>query len=112
MSLVIRTLRRSSLSAARPYSSSSVKQGLASSVYVEQRPSFSPATHETPSDLTRPEREALEAALRVDQAGEVAANYIYMGQLAVLGRDPRVGPLIQVRTSLSLDIDRRELRVE
>ncbi|QRW27644.1 ubiquinone biosynthesis monooxygenase COQ7 [Rhizoctonia solani] len=33
--------------------------------------------------------EGLEAALRVDQAGEVAANYIYMGQMAVLGSDRR-----------------------
>jgi ubiquinone biosynthesis monooxygenase Coq7 len=112
MSLIIRTIGRRSLSAARLYSSSSVNQGLASSVYVDQRLPFSPATHETPIDLTRPEREALEAALQVDQAGEVAANYIYMGQLAVLGRDPRVGPLIQVRTSLYLDTDRHELRVE
>ncbi|KAG8703225.1 hypothetical protein FRC08_002997, partial [Ceratobasidium sp. 394] len=80
---------------ARAYSSGSTRQHLASSAYTDRKVSFSPATHETPADLTRPEREALEAALRVDHAGEVAANYIYMGQVAVLGRDPRVGPLIQ-----------------
>ncbi|KAG8737243.1 hypothetical protein FRC12_017221 [Ceratobasidium sp. 428] len=104
MALLLRTLRRSfaveasSLSGARlsrVYSSSSTRQAFASSAYTDQKPPFSPATHETPTDLTRPERETLEAALRVDQAGEVAANYIYMGQVAVLGRDPRVGPLIQ-----------------
>jgi ubiquinone biosynthesis monooxygenase Coq7 len=77
------------------FHSTSGRLGLASSAYVEQQ-SSSPATHETPSDLTRPEREALAAALRVDQAGEVAANYIYMGQMAVLGKDPKVGGLIQV----------------
>jgi len=33
--------------------------------------------------------------MRVDQAGELAANAIYRGQLFVLGRDPKVGPIIQ-----------------
>jgi len=33
--------------------------------------------------------------LRVDQAGEVAANYIYKGQLAVLQRDRATAALIQ-----------------
>jgi len=37
----------------------------------------------------------LESALRVDQAGEIAANYIYKGQIAVLGRDRQVGSLIR-----------------
>lgn len=100
MALLIRTLGRPLIAipylnpVARLYSSGSASLGLASSAYLDQRQP-SPATHETPVDLTRPEREGLEAALRVDQAGEVAANYIYMGQLAVLGRDPRVGGLIQ-----------------
>ncbi|KAF9533344.1 COQ7 protein [Crepidotus variabilis] len=53
------------------------------------------ATTSTPSDLTDTEREVLEGALRVDQAGEIAANYIYMGQKAVLGRDKELGELIQ-----------------
>ncbi|QRV99902.1 ubiquinone biosynthesis monooxygenase COQ7 [Ceratobasidium sp. AG-Ba] len=104
MALILRSPRRALvieaclLSATRPtrsYSSKSTRQKLASSAYTDQTSLFSQATHETPSDLTRPQREALEAALRVDQAGEVAANYIYMGQIAVLGRDPRLGPLIQ-----------------
>lgn len=54
-----------------------------------------PATTESPSFLTAAQRKALDAAIRVDQAGEVAANWIYKGQLAVLGRDPTAGPLIQ-----------------
>jgi ubiquinone biosynthesis monooxygenase Coq7 len=33
--------------------------------------------------------------LRVDQAGEVAANYIYEGQLAILRRDAAASALIQ-----------------
>jgi len=41
------------------------------------------------------ERATLNSAIRVDQAGEVAANWIYKGQMAVLGRDPTVGPVIQ-----------------
>ena len=42
------------------------------------------------------QRKCLDKAIRVDQAGEIAANYIYKGQLAVLGRDPTLRPLLQV----------------
>lgn len=49
----------------------------------------------TPKDITREQRKALEGALRVDQAGEVAANWIYHGQHYVLGKDRETGPLIQ-----------------
>ncbi len=34
--------------------------------------------------------------IRVDRAGELAANWIYSGQSAVLGTDPQVGKLIRV----------------
>jgi ubiquinone biosynthesis monooxygenase Coq7 len=37
----------------------------------------------------------LDRFLRVDHAGEFGADRIYAGQLAVLGRDPHTGPLIQ-----------------
>ena len=50
----------------------------------------------SPLDLTRAQREALNSALRVDQAGEIAANWIYKGQMVVLGHDPRLRSLIQV----------------
>jgi ubiquinone biosynthesis monooxygenase Coq7 len=33
--------------------------------------------------------------IRVDHAGELGADRIYWGQMAVLGRDPKVGPVIQ-----------------
>lgn len=33
--------------------------------------------------------------LKVDHAGEVGANFIYQGQLAILGKDAVVGPVIQ-----------------
>jgi ubiquinone biosynthesis monooxygenase Coq7 len=49
----------------------------------------------TPDDITTAQRDALDRALRVDQAGEVAANWIYKGQLLVLGRDAIAGPIIQ-----------------
>lgn len=47
--------------------------------------------------LTIKEQKKLDTILRVDQAGELAANWIYMGQYAVLGKDPGSGPLIKVR---------------
>ncbi|KAF9355072.1 hypothetical protein BGX34_010684, partial [Mortierella sp. NVP85] len=37
----------------------------------------------------------LEEMIRIDQAGELGANWIYRGQYAVLGSDKKVGPLLQ-----------------
>jgi len=37
----------------------------------------------------------LDRMIRVDHAGEYGANVIYAGQMAVLGSDPKLGPLIQ-----------------
>ncbi|KDR73427.1 hypothetical protein GALMADRAFT_141922 [Galerina marginata CBS 339.88] len=68
---------------------------LPSSAYTDAHRNYDVALQTTPSDLTDLERETLDSALRVDQAGEIAANYIYKGQMAILGRDKRVGPLIQ-----------------
>ncbi|GAA6038509.1 hypothetical protein JCM8097_004604 [Rhodosporidiobolus ruineniae] len=84
---------------------------LASSAYLPARPSSSAsstepphplaqdlrATTETP-ELTPRQREIVERIIRVDQAGELGANYIYYGQHAVLanlGRDKRVAELVQ-----------------
>lgn len=81
------TLRRASLVPTR---------GLASSAYTGISNSQDVAVTSTPNDLTPPQRKALEAALRVDQAGEIAANWIYHGQHVVLGRgDKATGELIQ-----------------
>ncbi|KAF8181561.1 COQ7 protein [Pholiota molesta] len=66
-----------------------------SHAYTEPSRTYEDATHTTPTDLTPTERQALHSALRVDQAGEIAANYIYQGQMAVLGRDKQLGSLIQ-----------------
>ncbi|KAI8371382.1 ubiquinone biosynthesis protein COQ7 [Radiomyces spectabilis] len=45
--------------------------------------------------LTAEEKEKLAPMIRVDQSGEVGAYYIYKGQIAVLGHDPNLRPLLQ-----------------
>jgi demethoxyubiquinone hydroxylase (CLK1/Coq7/Cat5 family) len=44
-------------------------------------------------------KELIDKIIRVDQAGELAADRIYAGQMAVLGRTD-VGPTIQVYSLL------------
>ncbi|KIJ37725.1 hypothetical protein M422DRAFT_781614 [Sphaerobolus stellatus SS14] len=63
--------------------------------YLQPEAVPNPATSDTPPELTQEQRECLDRAVRVDQAGEVAANWIYKGQMAVLGNHPVAGPLIQ-----------------
>ncbi|KAJ1985380.1 ubiquinone biosynthesis monooxygenase Coq7 [Dimargaris verticillata] len=41
------------------------------------------------------QKELLSSMLRVNQAGEIGANYIYMGQHAVFRSNPKLGPLIE-----------------
>lgn len=59
------------------------------------------ATYNSPSQkvsdraLTSKERAFLEPMIRVDQAGEVGAYYIYKGQIAVLGNDKKLRPILQ-----------------
>ncbi|KAK4049378.1 ubiquinone biosynthesis monooxygenase Coq7 [Microbotryomycetes sp. JL201] len=57
----------------------------------------SDATRTTPANLTPRQKQLLEEIIRVDQAGEVGANYIYQGQHAVFkrGRDKRVADIVQ-----------------
>jgi hypothetical protein len=69
-----------------------------SSAYLDRIKVPDISTSSTPDDLSPSQRGLLEAALRVDQAGEVAANYIYEGQLAVLRHDPATSALIQAST--------------
>jgi hypothetical protein len=66
-----------------------------SSAYLDRSRGQDESTTSTPEDLSSSQRRLLEAALRVDQAGEVAANYIYKGQLAILRHDPATASLIQ-----------------
>ena len=87
------------MSARLVVSSRPLTRGLttsASKAYTDYLKKGDPAVCSTPGDLTQAERIVLARALRVDQAGEIAANYIYKGQLTVLGGDPRVANLIQV----------------
>lgn len=72
---------------------------LPSDIYQDVSKSSDPAVCSTPTNLTPAQRDALDSALRVDQAGEIAANYIYMGQMAVLGRDPHLRLMIQVSSN-------------
>ncbi|KAF9127969.1 ubiquinone biosynthesis monooxygenase Coq7 [Mortierella sp. 14UC] len=58
-------------------------------------PSSSTAAPVPPLRLSKEQRELLEEMVRVDQAGELGANWIYRGQYAVLGSDKKVGPLLQ-----------------
>ncbi|KAJ8584549.1 COQ7-domain-containing protein, partial [Rhizopogon salebrosus TDB-379] len=46
-------------------------------------------------DISPEQREIQDDALRVDQSGEITVNWMYRGQVTVLGHDPRVGSLIQ-----------------
>ena len=66
------------------------------SVYLDPTRSNEISFKTSPLDLTHAQRVALNTALRVDQAGEIAANWIYKGQMVVLGHDPRLRSLIQV----------------
>lgn len=67
-----------------------------SDAYTRNVETATASTSGTPKLLTRAQSECIDRAIRVDQAGEVAANYIYQGQMAILGRERRVGPIIQV----------------
>ena len=73
-----------------------------SSAYLDRTRGPDISTFSTPDDFSPSQRTVLEAALRVDQAGEIAANYIYEGQLAILRRDPVASRLIQASFTLLL----------
>jgi ubiquinone biosynthesis monooxygenase Coq7 len=45
--------------------------------------------------LSDDEVEKIHPMIRVDQSGEVGAYYIYKGQMAVLGHDPKLKPLLE-----------------
>ena len=72
-----------------------------SAVYMDPAKQGEIAVTQTPDNMTTKQRDILDKALRVDQAGEVAANWIYNGQMTILGRDPTCGPLIQVCSILN-----------
>lgn len=94
--LPISSARRPVIQLCKRAIGTSSKRPLPSAVYTDPSSPGEPSTSSTPEDLTDKQRNALDAALRIDQAGEIAANYIYKGQLAVLGKDPATRHLIQV----------------
>ncbi|KAI8647959.1 ubiquinone biosynthesis protein Coq7 [Parasitella parasitica] len=55
-------------------------------------------TLNTPSErnLTQHEKNVISSMIRIDQSGEVGAYYIYKGQIAVLGGDPKLRPLLEM----------------
>ncbi|KAJ3723497.1 COQ7 protein [Lentinula guzmanii] len=84
-----------SSSTARRLSRYTNRRFLASYAYTKPSSPSDAAISTTPLDITDEQRAALDSALRVDQAGEVAANWIYYGQHCILGKQPVTGPLIQ-----------------
>ena len=58
-------------------------------------PSSLPSLRAYGQKLTPEQKTLLDSMLRVDQAGELGANMIYQGQMAILGKNPQVGPQIQ-----------------
>lgn len=68
---------------------------LPSTAYTDAQNPNNPATTTTPNTISVGQRHALDSALRVDQAGEIAAVSIYQGQMAVLGQDAKLKPMLQ-----------------
>jgi ubiquinone biosynthesis monooxygenase Coq7 len=48
------------------------------------------------TSLTSKQKQLIDSMIRIDQAGEIGANCIYKGQMAILGNDKKVGPIIRV----------------
>ncbi|KAL5490111.1 COQ7 [Sanghuangporus weigelae] len=90
-------LRRAQLVTVRRWMTASrqlsTKSSLPSDAYTKA-PSTEVSVNGTP-DLTPLQHACLDRAIRVDQAGEIAANYIYKGQMAVLGKNKTLRPIIQ-----------------
>lgn len=66
--------------------------------YISKRTLYNYTGNDKPLSnrkLTDEEREYLDPMIRVDQAGEVGAYYIYKGQIAVLGKDKYLRPILQ-----------------
>lgn len=83
--------------ACRTFSTSVTPRQSAAPGGSSQAPSDSSSSDAVPPlRLSKEQREVLEEMIRVDQAGELGANWIYRGQYAVLGSDKKVGPLLQV----------------
>ncbi|KAG0328881.1 ubiquinone biosynthesis monooxygenase Coq7 [Dissophora globulifera] len=84
----------SSTAAPRQASAASTPSSGSSSSHIDGD-SNTTASNVPPLRLSKEQRAMLEQMIRVDQAGELGANWIYRGQYAVLGSDKKVGPLLQ-----------------
>lgn len=65
------------------------------STVVHNNVSAATNTHHN-RELTQYEKDIISPMIRVDQSGEVGAYYIYKGQIAVLGGDPKLRPLLEM----------------
>jgi 3-demethoxyubiquinol 3-hydroxylase len=88
----------------------STSRVLPSAAYTHPTGTEGATTASTPNDITSEQRGQLDAALRVDHAGEIAANWIYRGQYDVLGQDKAIGPLIQVSIQTYLSMQSKDIR--
>lgn len=95
--MILQVRRVKSVGTPRLPSCTPKPRSLATEAYLS-----SSRSRQAAAGLSRRDKKALDSALRVDHAGEVAANWIYKGQLAVLGQDPKVAPVIEVRTNSSV----------
>ena len=57
-------------------------------------------------ELSPAEHHVVSRVIRVDQAGETAANWIYRGQMAIIGKDRALGPVIQASLSATYSLGR------
>jgi len=72
------------------------KQGIEKGANEEKTNNNSNNNNDTIIPLTMEQKEMIQSMLRVDHAGEIGANVIYAGQLAVLHKDKAASSLIQV----------------
>ncbi|KAJ3129943.1 ubiquinone biosynthesis monooxygenase Coq7 [Irineochytrium annulatum] len=63
--------------------------------FQQPSPPSPPPPKQEKQGLTDKDRDMLASFLRVDHAGELGAEAIYRGQLAILGNDAKAGPVIQ-----------------
>ncbi|KAF8332565.1 COQ7 protein [Amanita rubescens] len=78
-----------------PFSRGFAHRAQPSAIYLDPLRCNDLSVSTSPEALTAEQQRTLDSAIRVDQAGEVAANWIYKGQFHVLRRDQITGPLIQ-----------------
>lgn len=79
-------LRTKPIGSFRPKSAARFNSNLASSAYTHPSSSINKAIHRTPDSLSAKDRNELESMLRVDHAGEIAANTIYQAQAEMFRR--------------------------